>query len=136
MSLPKLPPELRGFVESTKRRLTEVEKRLNSALDALRDRDTFDLQGQIYVSESGDLPMGSAKRAVTLKITIKVPGETATTVQLKRSGTVVQEVEVGAGVTNVEVGISVAYDVTDVVAVAVSAAGLNAQSLVVVVYWR
>jgi len=137
MSLPKLPPELAAFATQTKARLTTLERRLDTALAGVDDRDTFDLVGQIFVSTSGNLPLIVAKRAVAFHVTLADFGDGGpTTVELRRNGDQVAEVQFADGAIRIELGLDVKYDATDLVSVACTEAADGAESLVAVVHWR
>ena len=136
MTRAKLPGSWDRLAEQLKGRISTLEKRLQNALDALRDTSTFDLVGQIYVSESGNLPLNLAKRAISIEATLVEAGVTNTHVELRRSGDVVAELDLPAGQTRVKAGISVPYATLDLVQVACTEAGTDANSLVVLVTWK
>lgn len=129
------PPTLPSDVSSLKKRVTDLERKLNNASGLNPYLGVpFSLAGTIFVSESPPWSSPVKLRISSLAVLLGTAGSSTTTVALKINGSTVATVNVAAGEKSRKLTISqqLAPD-QDVVSVACTASGNGAKDLDVIV---
>lgn len=97
MSRGLVPPSGDRENELLKRRITDLERKLNRNRDGVGDQGkTFTLAGSIYVKESPQWTPRTTVELVRIVVLLKTPGTTSTTVVVYKNGVALRTIVVAA----------------------------------------
>lgn len=134
-----LPPEFDREVGRLKNRVLALEKRLGELERGARDHGLpFTLPGPILVEESPPWTPRFTTRAVEIVALLGIAGSTATTLEVRKNGDPIGggfSLEAGKTVRRFSTSSAFRADV-DLLTVAVTAAGTDAEDLDVIVRFR
>lgn len=131
MTQARQPSTPERAVSGIKGRLTDLERQLGIDVRNYRPDTLFTLGGPLYVSESSPYPVPSKRRYKRVAMALTVAGSSTTTAQVKVNGAGVGSFSLPAGQAYSDNTLSLLVEPGDLVTVALTTAGDDAEGLTV-----